>query len=498
MPEASPSPPRVVSIGSRLPSFLLGLGAFLLALLLGQEVFYKADGQRLVQGITDPNFVWPQHRAWLPTARLLHALLSPLRLSPFETARLLSALGYALAATCLHRGFRLLATGNGNADPPPVLLPTFLVLLCPPVLFFATVIEFHGLFFGTAAFSFWLFSRFDRRPTVLRALLLGAATAAATAYHASGLALPAVFLPWFLARRLRSGPGIPPAEKSSGPEAPRSTREGLVPWGLLLLSAAAHAVLVWLAADPDRSADFVRGGFRHPQGLEWLPLVLRQEALLPFLPLSLLWFPALFRRATRPEALAFVLSCLPYSWGALMLLVGEEERGAYLLPLAIPAAWLAARALPRPAALLALGLSAVLAVAAVRRHDDPSAYRAFARAVREATGDRPALVLVGDGLELSALLSELPDWRAQALDLVAPLEARQVRLLFPRFAEGIREARAKGLEVYLSEGGRRYLADPKAHLHGAGPVFLRLLEEGFRLLEVRSSRPRFWRLVPRS
>ncbi|MFQ5507598.1 MAG: hypothetical protein ACE5F1_22780, partial [Planctomycetota bacterium] len=63
---------------------------------------------------------------------------------------------------------------------------------------------------------------------------------------------------------------------------------------------------------------------------------------------------------------ALLLALVPYLAGALRLLVGEVELGAYFLPLVFPAARLAVLSLPRLPALLALGLSLCLAAVLVR------------------------------------------------------------------------------------------------------------------------------------
>src|SRR5690606_32718819 len=135
-------------------------------------------------------------------------------------------------------------------------------------------------------------------------------------------------------------------------------------------------------------------GIGQPRGLEYLPSVLWHEWLLPFAPLSLAALAGLLRPGLRAETLALGLGLVPYLAFCVLLIVGEPECGAYLLPLALLAARITVLAWPLRAWPLFVFV-ALLGSGAALRNDSPlAAQQHFAAAARAAAAGRPAVLLV--------------------------------------------------------------------------------------------------------
>jgi len=471
-----PVPPLVHA--DRIPLESLGLALLFLGIfvLLSPAAFYKADGQHLVRRLIERNSEYPHHPFYMPMLIAFGDLLAPLGLSPFQTARLFSQVGGALAIALAHAGFRLL-----GLRPWVALLATLLVAFCPAIFFFSNVVEFHAPFLAAASLAFVVFAAALRRQPgsmseLLIAALLGLATSAAAGMHASGILLPAIFVPWWLVLRYREGLLVEDRKLS---------------WPALaapLLAGLAHGAGLALFVRVQRSGEFLQQGFQHPQGIEHLPGIFVQEWLLPFLPLSLLPFLLLLGRRFRLEAGFVLLAISPYLLAALRLLVGDSESGAYLLPLAIPTAWLTASSLAalrnshelgkhaKPLGLSLLVISALLALARLEDFDRPEAYRPYAASLRACIGTEDALVILGhpDAIdEYGAVLIELPRLRVYLADEPTKYSAAQVR---QAFAPALRATLAKEKNLYITNKALEFLDMPEANLRGGGGrAFVELL-----------------------
>jgi hypothetical protein len=208
--------------------------------------------------------------------------------------------------------------------------------------------------------------------------------------------------------------------------------------------------------------------------------------LLPFLPLSVACWLAWLRKELRPELVALFLGLLPYAALSLLLGVGRPdfvERGAYWLPLAIPAARSCAAAVPRTGA-LGLALVALgLAWMAVARHDDPAPARAFARTWSAIQSEREGVLLIAGFEDHAHTLIALPRQPNFELDLVAQLppqefarRAAQLDAALDAFASGKRP-------LYLTAGALAFLRMPGL---ASGALLLQRLEQRYELREVRA------------
>jgi hypothetical protein len=252
-----------------------------------------------------------------------------------------------------------------------------------------------------------------------------------------------------------------------------------------------------LLARPDLARQFVQTGFHHPQGIVHLPEICRDEWLLAFAPISVTVFLGLLSARTRLLALAFCIGLTPYLITALRLLVGDQEQGAYLLPLAMPAAWITARLMPRPILVGLIALSALLSLQRVLQHDDPRAYRTYAQGLRQATGGRPLFLMLGDPAEVGPCLVYVPDARLMELDWVARLQPDIVRQSLPSFDSGVTSQWTDGRDVLLTAGGERFLAEAVAGLTDGGPTLLAHIRSHYRLVEVQAPGFRALRLEAR-
>jgi hypothetical protein len=442
-----------------------------LYLALRQHTFYKTDGLTLVHFASTGSWWGSGHHAlYLPLLRLVHALLAPFGISVYESALALSALGGACGVAFAHAGFRRLGLERAQA-----LIASALVGTAPALVFFATVVEYHGAYFALAGFAFWCMARCHERPSAVRALALGAACQLGAQVHSSGNLLPGLLLAWFVALGWGS----------------REQRWRRV--RLAVLAALAHAALLplfgalWSGLGGGTSArSQLAFLLEEPGGLADVPRMLAHEALLPFLPLSVACWLAWLRKELRPELVALFLGLLPYAALSLLLGVGRPdfvERGAYWLPLAIPAARSCAAAVPRTGA-LGLALVALgLAWMAVARHDDPAPARAFARTWSAIQSEREGVLLIAGFEDHAHTLIALPRQPNFELDLVAQLppqefarRAAQLDAALDAFASGKRP-------LYLTAGALAFLRMPGL---ASGALLLQRLEQRYELREVRA------------
>ncbi len=483
-PEQAPPLTRAgrIPIESLCLAFLF-LGLFL---ILSPTAFYKADGHHLVHRLISRNSEYPHHPFYMPVLIAFGDLVRPLGLSPFEIARLFSQVAGALAIGLCHAGFRLL-----RLPPWSALLATLLFAFCPAILFFSNVVEFHGPFLAATACAFLVFtlvvrSRPGSGPEILLSAGLGATTSLAAGMHASGILLPVIFLPWLLLLRYRTGSLFQDRKPA---------------WTVLwapFLASIIHGLGLALFVRVAQSSQFLQEGFQHPQGIEHLPEIFLQEWLLPFLPLSLIPFLFLLIPRFRLEAGLLILALSPYLLAALRLLVGDKESGAYLLPLAMPVAWLTSLALTGlrrshelgkhalPLALSLVLISALLSLARVADFDRPASYRTYADNLRACLDREDAWVILGhpDQVdEFGAVLLMLPKLQPYLADEPAKFSATEVWKIYP---ELLRSKLTSGESIYITDKALQFLQMPQANKNGGGGrAFVALLRQLCELDPIR-------------
>lgn len=420
----------------------------ILYLLLGQSTFYEADGQGIVKQLAAGGRAHYLHFLFMPMLGAVKWLLAPLDLGAYRVACVASALGTATGVLFLHR-----AAAWFGRDRRTALWIGLFVATAPAVVFFATIVEFHGVFFAFAGLAWLALAGLVARPGVGRAMLLGAATCLAACVHGTGQLLTVLLFGWFLGeswtRRRRAGRAL----------------------ALVVLAAGTHLAL-FVALQ--RALDLPAGNqiaywgrylAAPPPALELVEKIW-SEWLLPFCPLSVLSLAALSSKSEVFRLAAFALALPVYLTTCYLLIPGGTERGAYQLPLAFAAALLAAARLPPPrwrvAALLA-GMA--LAVVQVVGHDTGDRGRPYVEALRAATSGEDAVLLMGSLAEVNPVARLAPevqyepfyDW-VLGIGTTDPAQRGSWLAMFDAYLQ----ARwAEGKSVFLCADARRLLENER-------------------------------------
>lgn len=437
--------------GACAPPWWSTLGLWAAALLLylatAQERLHGTDWRYLVLWTEAPGYVHPQHPGYLVLAKVAASCGAWFGVGTVAALGVLSALGGAVAVALVQR---LAACVGGSLAAANVA--ALLCALLPGWWHHATVVEMHAPFLAVAVAASLLASRWWRGG-VRQAAAAGAWTGLAAWLHATGhFLLPAFALAvWWLGGRSR-----------------RRVGEGLVAgvahaavWAVLFFGARAFGELPpeVLAAPKDSLLDASGGplGYLlrsfaqvHVAAAAWPTL--QREWLEPFAPVAVLCWLAW--RATPQRGAVVVLllvACAYLAMAMVMLDAITDERGAYLLPLAVPAACLTLVAVGRrwwPLLLVAA------LMASWQWRGEPGrapADRAFGRQVAAAAAGLDAVWFVADyaqmdGAHLAAPRLPLLVAQKEYADLLAqgwrdPAEEQIAGWLALKQAEAAREGR---------------------------------------------------------
>ncbi len=449
-----------------IEAWILAIPILVIYLFLRQRVFFQFDGIPIVMGLRDGTSFQTHHFLHAPLLRFLAWLLSPLGLTPFTVAGVYSAIGMAVAVPALHFFFRAFGLSRQRA-----ILGCIAVSMLPCVLFFATVIEYHGPFFGVAAWALGLAASLRNRPGTLRAACVGVLTYFAYLMHGSGALLPALFLPIAFAR--------------TSVDCQRGWRR-LYPFAIattvlaILIACTPILFSFFLPSDPtDEALSFVSAYFEHFDASQFFPRIL-SEWLLAFLPFSFLALLAFLPKRTRALATTLHVSILPYLILCLLLIANNPQRGAYLLPFAPLAVLPAVQLLPPSRILLATLLAGIFAVFGILRHEAEEAphYLRFAQDLQAlpAGPKRTLLTLdnrdVGMTLACNAPLDFLPIGHADYL--------RELAKNLDGFGMVLRQLLRGGRMVLLSSSSREILEGKSGE---DGKKLLVYLQSEFRFLQ---------------
>jgi len=319
--------------------------------LLHQRAMHGEDTRLFVMWLAaGPNGdvgALPRHFLFLPLLHALGGLLRPLGASWFTVLWLAAVLGSALGLGALHRAARTLVPNLAD----PLWLPLALALV-PTWFFFATAAEIHGLFVLPMGLAWWALASFRQRPNVANAIVVGLGSGVAAALHFTGhFLLPTLWL-------------------AALAQAPRAWR-ALLGHGVAM--ACGHAIAVaglalTLGLSPIvqfTAATSFAGSWTKVFSASEVPAVVWEELLAPYVPWSLLLLFALRQRAARAWALVALGALLLHAPLPVSILSHEghlHEHGAYAMAFAVPAVLAALHALTRRAFLVALAVSAALAV----------------------------------------------------------------------------------------------------------------------------------------
>lgn len=443
--------------------------------LLGQSRFYAYDAETFYMLVARGQLEHFAHPLYLPINAAVATALEPFGISLFRAMTLASALGVAVFVGFAHRAAAVLGLGRRSALAVAVLCAT-----APSNLFFATVIEVHGVFLAFAGGAFLAAAHAARSPRLPRALVLGLSTGLAATAHASGHLLPIAAGLLLLA------------------EAPRLRRpKTLLAWSLV--GAAGHAAArvgigtVAGAGDLAQTTSYVATQLEHA-AVARLPWTVWYEWLLPFAPLGWIAIAGLLFARVRPTALALHVALVPYlGLAALMLRGWMIENGAYLQPLSFVAALVVARLVPFRAALACALLGGMLGVAGVMQHDRGTPGTVRADDVLAMRGDAEAVFVMDGEAEARAVLLAAPGLPVVRVEiLTGSLLADGAATAFQRFDAAFAAITGGGSgTVYLSERARAALGryDPRLARHLAEAYEFVPRQSGeFRAFELRRRR----------
>lgn len=450
---------------------LLGLAV---AFALRQHTFYKDDGDVYLMTIVEGNLQHPHHMLYKPMVAGLHRLTAPLGASLYDAGVLLSALGTGIGLGCAYLAARWLGLRRGEARAVAAL-----TLAVPAVLFFATVVELHGVFFGFLGPALLAAAALARRPTLGRGACLGAALALAYVGHASAGLLPSLLLPLLLF--------YPAPNVSLG-----RARE-VLPAALLAgaVFGAFLYVLPWLGritgigVDSASAAAYVMrdAAAFAADGQRWLTTVW-YEWLVPYAPFNLLALGLCFVGRHRAQARWLHAGLVPY-YLVCVFLLPNAEFGAYLLPCAWPLALLTVRVLPARAAALLCFVGLLGGVVWIKTHDRPELAAQFAAGAREAGGGRPLVLLLGDHDDAKATLIGLPETEKIVVLHAGTVPADDLARLLDRVDALLAARWRDGRAVLLTDGAVRQLGQ----VAPSGPLVFPALQRRHQLTRVEIARP---------
>lgn len=372
--------------------------------LLQGDLTHEFDLYWMLPMLRDDNLVYPRHPLAFPLMWCWLEVLQGFG-DLHERLRLANGLSTGIAVGAL-----LLVARIAGAPLRRALAACLLFAALPVTVRFATVAELHGLFLPFAVVSLVLPIVLLRRrePRPASAALLGTAggvvTGLTTGVHATGHLLVCAIVTWLALARWRRG-----------------ERRALL--AALLGIVLAHATVTWslqFAIDSDEPRSIATQQLQWFNSLPWtldgLGSVVVGEYLWPLLPISLLWPIAAWRLGGRPALAAAVTllgSFAAYLACCLKLLAWPRhgqllfENGAYLLPLALLVALVAARTLRARHLLLAACVAAAASTYDAFRHAPPPGDPEFGAAAQRYLETHDVRLMTGDAQEYEAVFYRL-------------------------------------------------------------------------------------------
>ncbi|MCB9872380.1 MAG: hypothetical protein H6837_21175 [Planctomycetes bacterium] len=459
---------------------------------LGQGALY-GDGVGILLELHEHHALDSRaHFLYGPIVVGLWRMMEPWGVSLYRVALAASALGTAVGVGCLLQASRALFDGWR-----PAVWCAVLVATCPSVLFYATVVEHHGVFFAFAGLALLAMVRLAVRPGVGRAVSFGISTALAALTHATAHLLPWVGVALFPLLVRGDSPKLPLRRVLLLAAVVACTHLAVATGTLGLLRALGLAsASVGFAAE--RLVQLVE---RDLPRLVHTPDKVLREWLWPFLPVSIGCLLALRRRSERRLAVVLQLLVLPYAM-LTAVLVYDDEFGAYILPLAWPAAVLTVRTIHGRWLPLLLVAAALVGGVRLWRHETISCTRQAARALTAERGERDLFLLPVTTEDLELCFVGLPGVPFYYLPQLVryPREAVQAFLpqLDPQLDQRIDAELAAGRTVVLTESGRLALRSASAAtVSGAPRLVADHLEARYRTDPITAPGFSGWRLVAR-
>jgi hypothetical protein len=439
-------------------------------------------------GATILDYAWRHHLThdihflYLPLMGALRWLLDGTGISVFQIASHLSCTVASIGVAVTHCAFRAMRMTRRDAA-----LATALTAACPGLVFYATTVELHALFFGVASLALLAAAHLAMRPSWSRGALLGLATGVAYCAHATGamLPMPLLLLAWAIAGARDGSTGWPKVRPFVVPAAATALVHFASVWGIpFLLRSLSDRFIVAPEHAESWIANNAAGGWGN---LSAAFVTTSNEWLIPAFPISIAWLRGWLVPGARWMSLGLTLSFVPYLGISFVLLAAHSERGAYLLPLYWLAAWIVVRAWPFRLVLLQVVLALAAAVTFVKSHDDPERVDGFVAGLREVAGDTPLVLMTGEVADIGACFVGFPDAFYLRLEQLAMMGEAQARVFLPTLDAFLDESFASGKRVFVTAQVEQ-VAQPNTFA-GSGvlhDVILPHLRERFRVTPVHS------------
>ena len=387
------------------------------------------------------------HLLFLPLLWAWLKVLGSDRLTDFRLAGAFCALTVTVGL-----GFFNAALRRMGVTPRRAALATILTAFYPATLFFATAVELHALMFMTCGMSFYVAGRVTTQGGAFWHMAFVFCLVLCYGAHATAH-LWAVTLVAFFALT---------ADETAS--ARSRWLQGLAHLGaygavtLLALPLLRHTL--GSQATSDGPARFLittaQKALENPASL---PPTVINEYFVAYLPASFVVLFLCWRRESRRPACIVSVAAAVYALISWLLLSGAREHGAYLLPLAMLFS-VAILTWARTWVLAALTVVTMIwGSVYVKIYDNPEASTMYADACRRFAAERPITLIVGDGLDISVAVVELPD-----VDIVlAPtLMTIPCADLLPELSKHVDALLSSGHAVYLTKGAVLLLRNPAA------------------------------------
>lgn len=358
---------------------------------LHQDAVHHIDTNAMVRSLALPCSAYAHfgHRWVLHGVHALSDGSAPI----YGNLLALSVLAAALAAGVSHRA--CLACG---LDRTRAILATLGAGLTLAWVHFATVVEIHAVFLLPVSLMWWFLARFARNPSFTGATLVGLASGIAMTVHYSGVVLPLLVFLGFCAMPSMRRVGL---------------RNAAALWSW---AAAVHAAAFCLLYCMDRSffgtvdshltMSFLQQMLGQEPTLSGALAITWWEWLHPFAPWSLGFLVAWRLPGLRLAVIATLLGWLGFLGADMLILHGWYERGAYALPMVVPAACLCAASWQRRWMVVGIAVALALSISNYRGQDparipSPDFGQALDSWHRESPGSE---FLLGSYAELDSVL----------------------------------------------------------------------------------------------
>ena len=245
-----------------------------------------------------------------------------------------------------------------------------------------------------------------------------------------------------------------------------------------------------------RSANFVLNAFPGVQeAVSAIPYVFFREWLMPFMPVSIGVFVALFIRSTRRTALFTVAGVFLYIVAAAAVLHLSHERGAYLLPLAWFGATLTIQLVNRKWRPALLVVALVLLINNLGRLGSTKSVEEIALGCRQAAGDQPIAFLPVTFADSNLRYVWLADAEAIYLYRWLLLKPKFLPDFILRLDDQIRALVEEGHAAVMTCSGRDFLhSDDARALSTGAPTFAEHFDSNYELIGFPSENPVVWRV----